>query len=260
MKSTLTIAAGFEKTLGAAGLDRFERLMAFQAPASAVTRAVPGRFTVRVELSPAPEGCAGVGAADGGGAERLVVFLKRYRGLLRAPAAALEWRRLQEAAATGIPCPEPVALGERRGLFGATESLLATREIAGAAQADWWIRDHGDRRSDLVGAVGRLARRFHEAGFHHQDLYLCHFFVREGAAGGLDLFLIDLQRCGRLGVLRRRWIVKDLAQVHFSLGQAGFGREHWEGFLQAYGPRGRELEAAILRKSRRIARHVPRYG
>jgi len=248
MRTSFTVAPGFEEALRAAGLDRFERVMAVEAPEDAVTRAVPGRFTTRVALA---------GAAPGGCG--LVVYLKRHRGLIHAKAAAHEWRMLGDVAAAGIPCPRPVAFGERAGIFGTSESFLMTKKIEGAEQADWWIEERPEKRPALVAAVASLARRFHGAGFHHQDLYLCHFFVREAAGGALDLFLIDLQRAGRHGG-RLRWIVKDLAELHFSMGAAGFGEADWRAFLDRYGGIERGLARAILAKSARIARHVPKYG
>jgi Ser/Thr protein kinase RdoA (MazF antagonist) len=251
MKTTLTIADGFAAHLRAGGLDRFERVMALDAAPGSVTRAVPGRFTSRVELPPAQTG----GPA-------LPVYLKRYRGRVRSAAAANEWRWLHALAAAGIPCPRPVALGEYRGLLGIAESFLITEAIGGATQADWWISTRPERKGGLIAAVASLARRFHDAGFHHQDFYLCHFFVREGAgecADGLALSIIDLQRCG-LHRGRRRWLVKDLAQLHHSFREAGFTPEDWQDFLERYGGLDRALGRAVLAKSARIARHVPRYG
>jgi len=249
---TFSIAPGWGNLLEAAGLGSFERAMAFEAPLSSVTRAVPGRSTVRVEVP-----------GDAGGR---VLYLKRYRGRAAA-SAGREWLRLADLQAAGIPCPERVAFGERRGLLGPREGLVITLGIAGAEQADRWILDRPGRRRDLIEAVAGLARRFHDAGFHHRDLYLCHFFVREAAgrdgAGGpppLEVFLIDLQRCRRLGLRARRWLVKDLAQVHVSMGPAGFGPEHRDLFLESYGLRDEGMRRAVLRKSARIARHVPRYG
>jgi hypothetical protein len=254
METRFTVEPAFKGLLEAARLERFEEVMALRAAPGSVTRAVPGRFTVRVELP----------GKDGRGPG--VVYLKRYRGLRRARAAAEEWRRLEEAAAAGIPCPARVAFGERRGALGARESFLMTAELPGATQADWWIAERPGRQSELVRAVAKLARRFHDAGFHHQDFYLCHFFVSEAAASGkgspgLELFLIDLQRCGRRGVGRggRRWLVKDLAQLHFSMKESGLGPEHWEDLLSGYGGLEPRLLRAVLRKSRRIARHVPRH-
>jgi hypothetical protein len=145
-----------------------------------------------------------------------------------------------------------------------------TLEIPRAEQADWWIRGRPTRRREVIEAVAALARRFHAAGFHHRDLYLCHFFVQEDvtdrAAGPqptgrpLSLYLIDLQRCGRLGGRSRRWLVKDLAQLHRSLGEAGFTSDDWGILAGRYGLSDPRLLAAVERKSARIARHVPRYG
>src|SRR5262245_5317567 len=251
----MTIAAGFEGALRAAGLDSFDRIMALEAPREAVTRAVPGRFTVRIELpAAAPFG------------EPLAVYLKRYKGRGRSRAAAHEWRRLGEVASAGIPCPTPVAFGEWRSLLAA-ESFLMTLEIPRAEQADWWIRGRPARRREVIEAVAALARRFHDAGFHHRDLYLCHFFVKEDGAAGPDpagrplaLYLIDLQRCGRLDGRRRRWLVKDLAQLHRSLGEAGFTAADWGHLAERYGISDPRLLRAVERKSARIARHVPRHG
>jgi hypothetical protein len=265
LKLAVKMAEGFEEVLRSAGLDDLDRVMALEAPAGAVTRAVPGRFTTRLELPLENSGGSRPGARPG---SHLTVYLKRYRGPVRCRAAAHEWRMLGELAAAGIPCPRPLALGERRGLPGV--SYLITLEIPGAIQADWWIRDHVGRRRELMREVGRLARQFHRAGFHHRDFYLCHFFVREvedvgggdpsPSPGQLELFLIDHQRSGRLRWRRRRWIVKDLAQLHHSLGAAGLGPEHWRELLDHYGPVDPALLRAVLRKSARIARHVPRYG
>ncbi len=240
-RTSLTIAEGFAPILNSAGLDSFDRVMDVSAPSGAVTRAVPGRFTTRIELA---------GAA---------MYLKRYRGLFRAESAGREWRMLHDVAAAGIPCPVPAAWGERRGLLGPKESFLITAEIPRAEQADWWVRGRPARRPALIRAVAELARKFHGAGFHHRDLYLCHFFVREGAEG-LDLFLIDLQRARRFGWRRRRWLVKDLAQLHFSIGQAGFAAADWEEFLRCYGPADAAIAGAVRAKSARIGRHAPRYG
>jgi hypothetical protein len=60
-------------------------------------------------------------------------------------------------------------------------------------------------------------RRFHAAGYNHRDLYCCHLFVREAAPGRFAMRMIDLQRVQHRRWLRRRWIVKDLAQLAWSV-------------------------------------------
>ena len=249
---TLCIVEGDRERFDRSGLARFEPLMGYAAAAESITRAVPGRFTARLELPGAP------------GEPSAVYFLKRYRRRNAARAAAHEWRLLGETEARGIPCPRRVALGERRGLWGPVESLLVTAALPDATQADWWIRERPARRAELLSAVAALARRFHQAGLYHQDFYLCHFFVRE-PAGGMELSLIDFQRAG-LHRGRRRWIVKDLAELLFSLRQEGYGPADRSRFLELYGlselygDGAKGLERAIEAKAARIARHVPKYG
>jgi hypothetical protein len=65
----------------------------------------------------------------------------------------------------------------------------------------------------LIVQVAGIARRFHAAGFNHRDFYCCHFLVKETSPGQFDIRLIDLQRVQQRRWLRRRWIVKDLAQL-----------------------------------------------
>ena len=69
MSVSLTITPAFAGRLRAAGLDQFERIMALPAPRADVTRAVPGRFTTRIE-------------AAGG-----VFYVKRFHGCCAAAQA-----------------------------------------------------------------------------------------------------------------------------------------------------------------------------
>ena len=240
VKAGFEIAEGFDAALAAAGLTSFEAVMRVETSPSAVMRAVPGRTTVRLET---PRG---------------TFYLKRYVGRCPAAAARHEWSMLDAAARVGIAVPRAVALGERRALFTVRESFLLTEEIVGGVQADWWITRQGGDRARLLEPIAGLARRFHDAGFHHQDFYLCHFFVAEKGPA-LSLSLIDFQRCGfHRG--RRRWIVKDLAQLHRSMVTTGFSEGEWEALLRAYGGLDPATARAVQQKSRRIAQHVPKHG
>lgn len=133
-------------------------------------------------------------------------------------------RRLQSA---GIPCMELAAYGERLGNDGLLESFLLTPELEGYTQLDHFLRTRfapldaeGSSRDEhlslLIQRVAQIAGQFHQAGFNHRDLYCCHFFVRELSVGEFDIRLIDLQRVQARTRWRRRWIVKDLAQLAYS--------------------------------------------
>ncbi len=138
---------------------------------------------------------------------------------------AMNIRRLQSA---GIPCMELAAYGQRLRTDGLLESFLLTPELEGFAQLDDFLRTRFGRlnsecsnRRDadlarLTDRVAAVAKQFHEAGFNHRDLYCCHFFVRERTRGDFEIRLIDLQRVQHRKRRRRRWLVKDLAQLAYS--------------------------------------------
>ena len=108
--------------------------------------------------------------------------------------------------------------------------------------------------ADLAGLVGRL----HRSGFVHRDLYLSHIFF-----DGLSFRLIDLQRAFRPRWRRRRWLIKDLAALHFSTPAEQVGR--WERlrflcwYVREYGDVGsvEGLARAIDAKARRMGRRRP---
>jgi heptose I phosphotransferase len=169
------------------------------------------------------------------------VYLKRHhvrswRSRLRAwlglgpdrSAGRAEARSVRRLEAAGIPCMELAAYGERLRNDGLIESFLITPELEGFVPLDDFLRTRFDilnpgqsdsRNADLlelIDQVAAVACRFHQSGFNHRDLYCCHFFVREHAPGRFEVRLIDLQRVQYRTRFRRRWLVKDLAQLAYS--------------------------------------------
>jgi tRNA A-37 threonylcarbamoyl transferase component Bud32 len=173
------------------GLDSFEAVMNLSG--GQTMRSVPGRSTVRLVLR-----------------ER-AVYLKRYEPeyysffarLFHRDEAEHEWKMIHELQRAGFNVPPPIAFG-RRG----ARSFLMTEEIAGGVPAD--------SIAPPLPAIGKLMRRFHDAGFIHKDSYLCHIFV-----AGEKLFFIDLQRVLGPGTFAERWRVKDLAALAHSAERIG---------------------------------------
>ena len=177
-----------------------------------IMRSVPGRSTVRLQLG-----------------ER-VVYLKRYEPeyyswlgrIFHCDEAEHEWKSIHALQRAGFNVPTPVAFG-RRG----ARSFVMTEEIAGGVPAD--------SIKPPLPAIGKLMRRFHDAGFIHKDSYLCHIFV-----AGETLFFIDLQRVLGPGKFSQRWIVKDLAALAHSTARIDLPTEE---LLRAYGG-----DDALMRK------------
>jgi len=121
-------------------------------------------------------------------------------------------------------------------------------------------RDH-----DLYRLICRLAdtvRRFHAAGYNHRDLYCCHFFVKEPVRGEFEVRLIDLQRVQHRRRFRRRWLVKDLAQLAWSVPRDRIKCTHKMAFIRHYlgvrrlRPADKRLIREVLSKQQVMERRL----
>jgi len=136
-------------------------------------------------------------------------------------------------------------------------SFVASEDLTGFAPADVLLREKRNSFDDLLEPTARLAARLHQAGLHHRDLYLAHFFANDQR----DLRLIDVARVRPIPWLfPTRWIVKDLAQFWYSTIEHGIVDAQRDEWLDTYQrARGLANTAAfrkkIVAKSSWIARH-----
>lgn len=199
----------FRDLLNANSFNELEDFMF--APQENSFRDVPGRLTVGLDLD-----------AEG---TKQRVYLKRHWNLSKKKSdgpfkeAFAEWSNLTLLAHCGIKVPEAVAYGY--GLInGRSVAFVMMKEVPGM-QADHFIerklnRELGfEARVKLAERLGELAKKFHGLGYNHRDFYLCHTFVNP-VGDDFELNLIDLQRVQHRKVFRKRWIVKDLAQMSYS--------------------------------------------
>jgi len=257
-RGQLTVVGEFLPMLHTAGLDSFANVMA--RPSSNVVRAVPGRSTIRIEL-PSFTG-----------------YLKRYeprylspaRTLLRAlhwpgadDEAAREWRKILVLRQRGFLTAAPVAHGQQRRYGIVVASFLLQQEIAGGAPANEYLQKlTASRRWRLLAEIGQLARRLHDAGFIHKDLYLQHIFVVE-RGDGWDLYLIDLQRVLGPRHHRKRWYLKDAAALAFSAcAHAHCSRSDLLRLYKAYDggkKTDRRNVRAVWRRVQHLLQRRPKY-
>ena len=185
------------------------------------------------------------------GVGRLHVKRFRGRGFARREVGGI---RLLESA--GIASTPVVAWDESpRG------GLLVTADLTGLTPADRLIAE-GVPFADLLEPTADVAARLHSAGLHHRDLYPCHFLLRPDGTG---CRLIDAGRVRRLPRLfRRRWVVKDVAQSAYGLGQAGVAGDSADAWLRRWAdgsghglgrlmPQITRKVAAIARSDRRAS-------
>jgi heptose I phosphotransferase len=196
------------------------------------------------------------------GGRRLSVYLKRhYRLPARHGWGARLWpwadwspgvqelRHLQWAQAQGIPVGRPVAAGEWLGPGGQLSGFLAVEELDGMLPLHEAVPLAAARldppafqawKAGLATEMARLARMLHDRQHYHNDLYLCHYYVREAdidrppTAWPGRLFLIDFHRLGHHTWLGPWFRLKDLAQLLYSSEVAGVGVRDRVRFWRAY--------------------------
>ncbi len=261
----------YRSALAAAGLTEFDAVMG--TAAGSCLRALKDRENWRLELH-RPH------------APPQAVFLKKHhirtwgswlraraRGEPGDTAGRVEARNVRHLTADGIAVMDLIAYGEQLHSDGRLESFVLTEELTGYRPLDHLLpdrfaslaerpatRDH--HLHTLIRQVASIARKFHQAGYNHRDLYCGHFFVKEDVRGRFDIRLIDLQRVQRRRRFRRRWIVKDLAQLAWSASRHHIGCTDRMAFMRHYlgvrklGPREKRLIRAVLAKQARMERRL----
>jgi heptose I phosphotransferase len=197
-------------------------------------------------------------------------FLKRYhysralffiRSLLKFNfpvfSGPIELKRLEQLENSGFRVPEALAAGIGGTLFRGL-SFIVLKELSGQSLEDLVQSPKLGaislrRQRERAKSLGLWIRRFHDAGFCHKDLYLCHLFLNDKNEWGL----LDCERVvHRQTAVPRRWIIKDLAALYYS--SKGVERSCRLSFLAGYfgklSASSLRMLAKVERKAERLAR------
>jgi hypothetical protein len=214
----------------------------------------------------------------------VTVFLKRYdnppimtqlknwlSAKKRVSCALAEVEAAQKLAAMGINTAKMIGWGQVWGGPFEKRSFAAIEEIRdgqsleknlpvffnGPATAENLVL-----RRQFIKQLALFVKKFHDTGFRHRDLYLCHIFrVPDGR-----FYLIDLARVFKPALFGEMYRIKDVAQLHYSAPAKCFSKTDRLRFLRAYLGR-RKLNAGdknfarrINSKAMRMAKHDARHG
>lgn len=162
---------------------------------------------------------------DGVEDEKIETYIKRYLPLPKKeyikgaislkpifPDGAIhEWDAILAFHNANIATMIPIAAGKLPD--GRTVNI--TRAITDYRRASDILSDSPTKavRITLVENIAKLASKMHSAKFAHQDFYLVHLFIKDD----LSVYPIDLQRLIMGKLFKRRWQIKDLAQLLFSV-------------------------------------------
>jgi tRNA A-37 threonylcarbamoyl transferase component Bud32 len=158
---------------------------------------------------------------------------RRWRG----SKAAKSWRVAEALLAAGLRTPEPVMLIESASAAGPSlyvcrylDDVLEVRYLLRAANASREKEDFpGVDLRRFLEALGRMARRLHDAGFWHRDFSSGNVLLRTDAAGTpTDLYLVDLNRTRMGKALTTSERLRDLSRMPI------FRPEHQDLFLASY--------------------------
>lgn len=199
---------------------------------------------------------------------------RMFRQVMLHSRAWWEFRQSRTLTGKFIPVVQAVGIVER--MRGPYEQCSAAvfNSVPGDAFDRAWTRLQRDdapisrppRRHDVARGLARFVAAFHQTGYCHRDLYLCHIFADFDEAGARppQFTLIDLARTHYPRLRRMRWLVKDLSQLDYSARQIGATRSDRLRFLIAYlgllphAPRVRYFARRVTAKSDAIQRRERR--
>jgi len=182
-----------------------------------------------------------------------------------------EYDAAYQLAARDINTPKVVCYGEQRNALFETRSFIITEKIPDAESLERQLPDCFDgeitieklklRRHFIVQAAAFI-KKFHDTNYRHRDLYFSHIFYDESD----KFFLIDLARVFRPILLRKRFQIKDIAQVYYSASGKHFSRTDRLRFYMTYAAQNklRRIDKIFIRKvinkAEQMAKHDRKHG
>ena len=206
-----------------------------------VFRQVEGRRTLRFEM-----GGRGYFIKTHSGVGWREIFKELSQGRLPILGAWNEYQAIKQLPELGVDTMSLAGYGKRgwnparQKSFVITESL-DNRESLEDFCAEWPQSPPSVRlKRLLIEKVAEVARKLHENGLNHRDLYICHFLMEVEqlpgflAKGSIRLELIDLHRMQFRAQTPLRWRVKDVAALHFSSMDIGLSKRDQLRFMRLY--------------------------
>jgi heptosyltransferase-2 len=212
------------------------------------------------------------------------LFLKRYNrppvmvqlktwfaGHGKKSLGFLEYETSEQLKEAGINTPRTIAYGQDCGSFFEKRSFFITEKIPNAEALErklpTFITDKSARkniepRRKFIAGLANFIRKFHETNYRHRDLYLAHIFYNDKG----EFYLIDLARAFRPYLLKKRFQIKDIAQLYYSAPGKYFSRTDRLRFYMNYADR-KKLNTddklfirQVMKKVSRMAKHDSKHG
>jgi heptosyltransferase-2 len=272
-KESFFIDSDYKTAFSKSGLTSIEEVFSFDA-AENLAKSNLARFRTRLQFAiNSPQRPSST-----------TVFMKRYdrppvfvqlRNWLsqhkRRSCAFCELEAASTLKAAGINTPKVISYGEQWGTLFETRSFIITEKIPEAESLERKLPDCFHKpatvenlklRRNFIVQSAAFIRKFHETNYRHRDLYLSHIFYSDNG----EFYLIDLARVFGPIVLRRRFQIKDIAQVYYSAPGKHFSKTDRLRFYMAYAGQSKLTKKdkifirKVINKAERMARHDIRHG
>lgn len=98
-----------------------------------------------------------------------------------------------------------------------------------------------NEKQRLIHQVATFLKNCHERGINHRDFYACHILLKKDKAGLLEPVYIDWHRAQIRKKVPKRWRIKDLASLYYSVLNFNLSRGDLCRFMAFYeGSKGIE--------------------
>lgn len=218
--------------------DIMDRLMAMDGE---VVRHHKNRRTVRFTLGP-----DAYYIKTHGGTSLPEILKNLFTLSLPVIGARPEWTAIMKFGELGIATMDLVGYAEEGVNPLTRRSFVLTRSLENTIGLDEFCAGWKDAppkprvKRTLISAVAAISSRMLENGINHRDYYLLHFLMDRESIPGLSeglaprIYLIDLHRVQIRRKTPRRWKVKDLGSLYYTVLEFGLTRRDLYRFIKAY--------------------------
>ena len=185
--------------------------------------------------------------------------------------ASSEYQYAQHLFENGIETYHPVCYGQKT-LFGLErKSFFITKKIDGICLTDYitenWESIDRNQKENVVLAMGKIARKLHNARISMPCLFVWHLFLLNDALADnrYEFAVIDLHRA-KINMIMPCNYWRNLGDLYFSMSEERFDDDLRQILLDAYIAEGHPIDKKILKsrifnraKKVRSRRQVPDY-
>lgn len=160
---------------------------------------------------------------------------------LRLPiiSAQNEWIAIQELDQVQIPTTPLLGFGNRGWNPATRKSFVITRALENTISLEDYCKSwlttppNFSTKHNLIKKVAELASKMHLHGMNHRDFYICHIHFQQ-SSDEQKLYLIDLHRMQCRARVPKRWLIKDIGSLYYSIMHLGFTKRDLLRFMKYY--------------------------